>query len=378
MSSITKSFGKNHTYPELSSLSSEEIKKYKNVVLIIVDGLGSNYLKKQKDSFLLKNLKTNMTSTFLSTTSCANTAFHVGYPAQQHGIHAWDINLKEVGAITAILLFTPMYRGSSLSASNFKMKDIMGIEPLHKGFQGKCFTLINEKISNSAFTNYVASNTEIIPTKNYKDTFSKLTRLIKKKSAERRFIHIYLYELDHFIHTGGIDSKNAKEFFKEINQKIKILSKTIKDTLIIVTADHGLIDIPKGRTIWIENIKGLKECMTIPLSGEPRVRDCFVRPNKVQEFENIVKTKMSNYCWCFKGEQLIKDHLYGLGKPNKRLSDRIGDYVLIMKENYVLRDKLANYKKEKKKNNLFQGAHGGISEDEMLVPLILINTTKPL
>jgi len=114
----------------------------------------------------------------------------------------------------------------------------------------------------------------------------------------------------------------------------------------------------------------LKECLTIPLAGESRVRDCFVRPRKVKEFEKIVKSKLSKYCWSYKGEQLIKDNFYGLGKPNKKLIDRVGDYVLIMKENYTLRDKLSNYNKSKK---FHKSVHGGVTSGEMLVPLIIID-----
>ncbi|MBU1136544.1 MAG: alkaline phosphatase family protein [Nanoarchaeota archaeon] len=372
MSSISNSFGKKHQYSELALLNSKELKEFKNVVLIIIDGLGYNYLKKQKNSFLLENLYLKMTSTFLSTTACANTSFSVGYPPQQHALTGWDINLKEVGAITTILPFTPIYGKKSLSKSNFEMNQIMDIKSFHKGFNGKCFTLIDKKISDSPFTNYVSKDTEIIPTKTYKNTFTKLKELIKKKSAKKRFIHAYILELDSLAHKEGIDSKKVNNIFWDLDKQIKNLSKSIKgtNTKLIVVSDHGLINAVPKTEIWVENIVGLKECLTIPLAGEPRVRDCFVRPSKIREFEKIVKNKMAKYCWCFKGGQLIKDNLYGLGKPNKRLIDRVGDYVLIMKKNYILRDKLANYEKPKK---FHKGKHGGVSDNEMIVPLILID-----
>jgi hypothetical protein len=79
---------------------------------------------------------------------------------------------------------------------------------------------------------------------------------------------------------------------------------------------------------------------------------------------------MSEYCWCFEGEQLIHDNFYGLGTPNKKLFDRVGDFVLIMKSHYVLSYKLANYETHPKSHI---GAHGGITPDEMLSPLIVVN-----
>jgi hypothetical protein len=44
-----------------------------------------------------------------------------------------------------------------------------------------------------------------------------------------------------------------------------------------------------------------------------------------------------------------------------------------MKENYILRDKLSNYKEPKK---FHKGKHGGVSDDEIMVPLILIDCQK--
>ena len=334
MSSIANSFGKKHKYVELSYLRPGELKKFKNIVLIVIDGLGHNYLKKQKDSFLLDNLKSSMTSTFLSTTACANTVFSVGYPPQQHALTGWDINLKEIGAITTIMPFVPLFGGESLSKSKFEMDKIMDISSFHDGFKGKCFTLIDKELSDTPFTKYVSGDTEVISTSSFNDALTKLEKLIKRKSGKKRFIHVYLPELDSLAHKEGIGSKEVNEIFWELDKKIKDLSESIKGTgtRLMITADHGFTDASEETEIWIEDIKGLKECLTIPLAGESRVRDCFVRPGKAKDFEEIVKTELSGYCWCYKGEQLIRDNLYGLGKPNKKLADRVGDYVLIMKK----------------------------------------------
>ena len=47
MSSIGGAFGLKSHYMELNEFNSNEIKKYKNVVLIIIDGLGYEYLKER-------------------------------------------------------------------------------------------------------------------------------------------------------------------------------------------------------------------------------------------------------------------------------------------------------------------------------------------
>ena len=138
---------------------------------------------------------------------------------------------------------------------------------------------------------------------------------------------------------------------------------------MIITADHGLINTPKERVIKLENHPKLIECLTLPLCGDSRTIYCYVHPSKTKQFENYVKTKLGKVCKMYKSQDFIKKGYYGLFEPNPKLFDRIGDYVLIMKENYILRDKLLTQKR-----HYHVGNHGGDSEDEMFVPLIVFNS----
>lgn len=368
MSSISNSFWKKHDYNQLECLNDTMLNDSNNIILIVIDGLWYNYLKTQKSSFLYKNLYAKLTSTFVSTTPCANTVFQVWYPPQQHWLTGWTMNLKEVGWITQILPFTLRSWGETLSKSNFNINEIIDIESLHKGFNGKSFTIVSNEKAERDFIKYVAKETEIIGTDEFQDSFDELIKLTKKKSQERRFIHLYMDEFDvlQHVHGHGVDSKKTNILFNEIDNKIKQVYESIQGTKtkLIIVSDHGILNIPKLSEIWVENIPGLEECLTVPITGEPRVRDCFVRPRKVKYFEKIIETQMTEYCWCFKWEQLIDDNFYGLGKPNKKLYDRVGDYVLIMKKNYVLKDH---------NNHSEKGSHGAFSDDEMLVPLIVLD-----
>ncbi len=371
MSSISRNFGQHHSYRELKVLPSKDLQGFKNIILLVIDGLGFNFLQRQKGSFLQRNIRSSITSTFLSTTACANTAFHTGYPPQQHALTGWDVNLKEVGAITTVLPFVTMFGSDPLSEYGFRMDQILDIKSFHKGLKAKCFTIIDRHIAFSPFTTFVSQDSEIIPASGYKNVFTKLRTLVKRRSSRRRFFHAYIPELDAVAHKKGINSHEVREFFSEIDKRVKRLASSLEgtNTKLIVVADHGFIDTSSKSVVWVEKIPGLKECLTIPLAGEARVRHAFVRPHKVRDFERIVRKRLSRFCWCFKGEQLIKDHLFGLGKPNRKLFDRVGDYVLIMKKNFILKDRLANSVSD----SFLKGNHGGVSDDEMFVPLVVID-----
>ncbi|NQZ84415.1 MAG: alkaline phosphatase family protein [Nanoarchaeales archaeon] len=366
MSSISNNFGKKHKYNELKALDSRELSKYDNIVLIVIDGLGYNYLKTQKDSFLYKHLKTKLSTTFLAATTCANTAFQVGYPPQQHGLTGWTMYLKETKSIVKILPFTNYDNDEQVSENNLIIDNILEIESYHKDFKSDCYTIIEKEKSKRKFINYVASNTKIIPTETDIHVLPELKDLINQKSKNRRYIHAYLDEFDSIQHISGVGTPKTNLFFETIDNQIRELSKNIKNTKtkLIITSDHGMIDYDKDSQIFIENIVGLEECLSIPITGEPRVRNCYVKPNKVDKFLKIVKNKLSKYCWCIKGEDIINDNFYGLGTPNPKLFDRVGDYILIMRDNYVLFDSTSNIQK---------ATHGAFNEDERFVPLVTLD-----
>jgi len=63
---------------------------------------------------------------------------------------------------------------------------------------------------------------------------------------------------------------------------IKRLSGT--DTTILITADHGLVDIPKKNNINLNKIPGFHSTLSTYLSGEGRAAYLFVRATKDKEF----------------------------------------------------------------------------------------------
>jgi len=104
MSTIIRARGGSSQYNPLKLLKPAEIKDTKNIVLLVLDGFGIDLLKRHaKDSVFAKHMKGRITSIFPSTTSAAMSTFYFGVPAQQHGLTAWYMQLKEFGAVVSIL-----------------------------------------------------------------------------------------------------------------------------------------------------------------------------------------------------------------------------------------------------------------------------------
>lgn len=368
MSSIASAFGSKTQYDNLRVLGAEELKKAKNIIILEIDGLGNEYLINSNAEYLKSNNRGPITSTFLATTACATTVFETGVAPQQHGLTGWFMFLKEAGMVVKILPFNPRIGGKPISEQGIKMEDIFNEQAFTEKIKTKSFIFMPESYSKSDFTRSISGNSKIVPFTKQKELFKKIKS--KLNGPGRKYMFAHWPQFDGYGHDRGVASTKCKKHLKELELNIKKFVKSIEgtDTILIITADHGLIDTPKNKEIKLESHSQLKDCLTIPLCGEGRTVYCYVKPSKVKEFEDYVKKNLSNYCEMYKSEEIIKNNWYGLGKPNPKLFDRVGDYILIMKENYILKDKIELHPENNK------GHHAGTSKQEMLVPLIVIKT----
>jgi predicted AlkP superfamily pyrophosphatase or phosphodiesterase len=362
-SSILKAFNLTSQYSSLKEL--DDLKKYKNIILLLIDGLGYEYIQKYgQDSELKKHCLNKITSVFPSTTASATTTLETGVAPQQHGITGWFMFLKEIGVLAKILPFKSRYGGQNFTSDNFQRKDVFTEKRIVDKIKSSSFIIYPEHIIDGKVNKKSKS---LLGYKNFNDLFLQIKNTVKS-SNKRKYIYAYWDQFDALCHEHGCVSKEASNHFWQLDKRISSLSKSLKgtNTALIITADHGLIDtIEESKIILLQNHPKLIETLIMPLSGEPRVAYCYVHPHKTQQFENYISDNLSHCCEIHKSVDLLNKGVFGLFEPNKNLIDRIGDYVLVMKENYILKDFLLTEKKE-----CHIGNHGGTSSSEMFVPLI--------
>jgi hypothetical protein len=371
MSSISTALGDEPLYEPLSALPPAELSLSRNIVLLVIDGLGYEYLVKHaRDSILYEHLRDKTTSVFPSTTAACVTTFATGVAPQQHAITGWFMHLKELGAVSAILPFKPRYDGPPFSQAEVKPEEIFTLSLLSSKIKAKSYGVIPKGLAKSDYTRITAGTAKLVSYKNLKGFFKRIGKIIRSgKSSQQQYIYAYWPKFDTLSHEHGNGSQQVATHFRELNQRLTsfLKSRRITDTTFIITADHGFIDADKSKTIELKDHPQLMETLTLPLCGEARATYCYVRPAKAAQFEAYVAEHFSDQCHMFKSEELIAHNYFGLFEPNPKLFERVGDYVLLMKNNYVIKDSILG---EARKVHI--GYHGGVSEAEMFVPLVVI------
>jgi predicted AlkP superfamily pyrophosphatase or phosphodiesterase len=370
MSSIITSFGEEAPiYPGLRDFDQDSLINARNVVLLIVDGLGYNFLNRYgHESVFYQNLAERITSVFPSTTATAITTFFTGAAPQQHGITGWFTYFKELGDVLAVLPFRSRHGGPSLGESGIDASTLLDSGSAYNLMRNiPTHTVVPKRIANSDFNLAFLGRAAMRPYTSMQHCFNNIREIIMMNSR-RKFIRAYWPELDSLAHTHGINSQQVVHHFHQLDYAFKhfLDSITGTQTIVIVTADHGQVDSPPECQIQLTDHPDLGDTLILPLCGDPRLAYCYIQPSKEALFESYVQNNLKGQVNFYRSEQLLENGYFGLGKANPALINRIGHYTLIMKENYTLKDWVVG---EQRHTNI--GTHGGISEDEMYVPLIL-------
>jgi predicted AlkP superfamily pyrophosphatase or phosphodiesterase len=369
MSSIMMSCGCAVKYKPLEMLDPHELKETRNVLLIILDGLGFEFLNEYgRDSVLYEHFKATMTSVFPATTATAITTFVTGVAPQQHAITGWYVYLKELGVVSTILPFMPRCGGLFLGKAVVDPKVIFDQPTVFEKIKVDSYYVIYGELVNSDYTRTLSRGAQRISYYSLDDFFKQMKDLLLAKT-QKKYIYAYWPKLDALCHQYGTKSWEVHSHFKELNDEMVSFLESIRgtSTTVIVTSDHGLIDTDKLHTIKVAEHPQFQDTLTLPVCGEPRLAYCYVHPSKVKDFEAYVAQYFKECTELHRGDELIKKNYFGLYEPHLQLFNRIGDYVLIMKENYVMRDFVVG-----EKEKYFVGNHGGVSKEEMLVPLIVV------
>jgi hypothetical protein len=273
---------------------------------------------------------------------------------------------RELGSVLAVLPGRARYGGVSLAQAGVDVAALLGHVPFADRIGVDACSLTPARIAGSDFNRAHLGRAQLLGYRDLPELLSLTAGLLRREG--RRFIYAYWPELDSIGHREGIHSDTAVAHLGELDRAFESLLEQARgtDTLILVCADHGQRDTTRGDRIELTDHPLLADTLALPLCGEPRSAYCYLRPGREQQFDETVSRELGDAARAYPAQTLIDSGWFGLGEAHPQLQHRIGDRVLLMQENFILRDWLA----QEKRYDII-GVHGGLSEDELNVPLVV-------
>lgn len=353
-SSILSHYGVKTHHKTLKQLDLLLTKNYKNVVVMLFDGMGTSILEKHlpKDSFLRRHFVDTISSVFPPTTTAATTTMTTGLSPIEHGWLGWSLYFDELQA--NVDLFP-----NTLSGTNDEVAADYNVATRYIPYVD-LFEKINDATHGEVHAQCIS------PFSEYKSkSVNEICNTVKSICLEngRNYIYTYWDQPDHDMHEYGTWIPQITEHMIQINNEVESMCEGLTDTLVIVTADHGHID-----TQWLclSDYPEVLECLTRIPSIEARAMSFFIHPEKKTQFVSAFKKHFGSYYQLFSKEKVYEEKLFGDGDAHSRANGFIGDYLAVAISNISIAYEPRPYKPP------FKGVHAGLTEDEVNIPLIMI------
>lgn len=358
----------------------------KKVVLFIVDGFGYEhwqYYSKQfklYPSFNEKGMVIPLTSVFPSTTPAALTSIITGVTPAEHGLFENVFYWDKPDQLINPLMFSGAYTGEkdALLKDGFDPEQLYSFTPLPETLSSHgitCYDFVDKEHAGTAYASATSCGANVVGYSRLNDLFGRLL-IFFERAKDPSFFSVYWPDIDSAVHRSGPYSKiHAREverfdrLFKNLFLNRLDKSKA-KDTLIIITSDHGSIRTNPKDTIYLSNYPEITCSLAKSGSGKTMLpwgnfRDLFLQI-KEPEMDNVMgflKDLLKNKALVLRSEEAVKEGLFGACSLPKRFMSRIGNVIVVPDKEHIVW-----YRHDGADNNVKQGDHGGLTKEEMLVP----------
>lgn len=336
-----------------NSLSLPQSPRY---VVLLVDGLGQTLLEENADAAPFLSSLTGVADVVCgvpSTTVTSLTSLGTGLAAGEHGMVGYTSRVPATGQRLNALKWDqpvdPMVWQPHPTV----------LEQLLAG--GVSASSVNDV--KFAETGLTLCSQRGVPFHGVNSVWERLDVIIEViESAPRSVTYAYESRLDHTGHSKGCGSTEWREMLTTIDREIAALRAELPpDCVLIVTADHGMVDLPLTDRFDVDRQPGLLDGVDL-LAGEARFRHLYTRAGAADEVaarwtevlgeRAIVRTQVGIEDWF---GPIAADVRPRIGDV---LVAALGDFAAFSSKHFAIELKMT-------------GFHGSITEEELRIPVLV-------
>lgn len=315
-----------------------------------------------------------VSAVFPSTTTSALTTLWTGYGPAQHGLVGHLMYLREYGMVVDMLTFSPAgeRQRDQLLARGLVPEEFSPVPALAEAVAGQGVavrTVVNLDLAMTGFSRISYRGVaEVGRFVTLADMCARLREALSAHLDERLLLVGYLHEIDNIGHLAGPGGECwragvrslcyslEREFLSQLSPEER------RGTAFILTSDHGQLPAP-ARSIQLAGHPELCSHLLLPATGSLRAAYLYARQGHVEAAEQYLHEQLGEQFVTLRSSTALEAGLFGAGRPAPEAQSRLGDLVVIARDDYLL-----DYRKRERPP---MGMHGGPSRWEMLTPFIV-------
>jgi hypothetical protein len=183
-------------------------------------------------------------------------------------------------------------------------------------------------------------------------------------AGPRSLVYGYSADLDLTGHVRGVDSAAWRNQLGVVDRLVEQLVAGLPDDgALLVTADHGMLDVPEHTRFDVDDVPELAEGVRV-VTGEPRARYVHARPGAADDVLATWRAALAHRAWVVGREEAIDSGVFGPVEPG--LAARIGDVVALARGSWAL---VATQREPVP--SMLAAYHGSLTATELAIPLLV-------
>jgi hypothetical protein len=326
--------------------------------LLIVDGLGWELLRDhQAAAPFLSELAFNshpLTCGFPSTTVTSLASLGTGLPPGEHGMLGYQVAIPGEHRLLNGLRWPQDVdpRAWQAKPTLFERATEYGVAPVH---------VASSTFRDSGLTKAILRGATYRPANSMGTLAAEAIAALS--GSQRSLVTVYHADLDGAGHGFGTNSAAWAFQLTHVDKLAEQIAGALPpDTVLYVTADHGMVNVGPDDRIDVDAIPQLRAGVTL-LGGEPRARHVYAEPGAARDVLATWQELLGDRAWVVSKDDAIKDGWFG--PTDDAVSARIGDVIAAAAGSTGI----IAAKAEPRESALF-GMHGSLTSAEQLVPAL--------
>lgn len=362
---------------------------YENVLLFFIDGFGWRFVERFAEHPMLQRFAAHgktarLTSLFPSTTSTHVPFIHSGQPPGESGLYEWNYYEPLLDAMIVPLLFS--FSGSAerdqLKATGIDPKTLYPPRSIYsrlKGLGVKSQVFQHREYTPSTYSNIAFKGANVHGFKTLPETMVNIRQALAETKGKNYFF-FYYDKIDSINHEYGPDSPQADaeiDAFLTLVER-NFFAKNPKSnhgrTLLLLSADHGQAEVDPKTTVYLNRAyPGIEKFIKTSANGQLLVpggscRDLFlyIKEAHLDEVQTMLAEGLAAKADVVRTADLVEAGYFG---PNvtPRLLDRLANLVILS-----YRHESVWWYEKGKYEQKYYGHHGGLTPQEMEIPLLAL------
>ncbi len=339
------------------------IGRHDHYVLVLVDGMGMHLVDRLPPADPLRAaLAMELQTVSPSSTAPALTTLATALPPAQHAVPGWWTYLPDPGVTATILPFAGRFSEKSLEIDP---RTAFPAPVMPSRYRRSCFWVAPKTISGSVYSRYSSGDA---PHSGYQSMTIAVATIERRIAAADgpTYTYFYIPFVDKAEHDHGPDAPQVTRAFANVRRRLHLLCETLRGRArIIITADHGQIGVSEEHRHILDRRDALISMLRHPPTCEPRFSAFHVRDGERERFAAAFRERLGERFALLTVDDVSALRLLGPTPLSAETHRRLGDFMAIPRGLDVI------LYEPKPALRAMKGFHGGLTHEEMRVPLIL-------